>query len=240
MNEILEFLANYYLYVALGSLLIIVILILIIVLGNKRKKKKEKEEMVNIGEIKTGTIDDVANNINKMTQNEMDMEMLKPEEVSEVTQVIPSITPVSEIAPNPVAETAPSVEPVVEPEMVENKINAEPINPTPVVESAPVSIEPVKEEQVQNTVENVEVSIPVIDPVVPNIETIAPVVEAPTPETVIKENIEPAPVVNEIAPEPVEVPKETIKEEPLEMFGIEEPKPQGTAVQGFSSVNVEK
>ena len=43
MDKIMEFLAQYYLYVALGSLGIIIILVLIIIIGNSKKKRKQKE-----------------------------------------------------------------------------------------------------------------------------------------------------------------------------------------------------
>ena len=104
MNSILEFLAENYLYVAMGSLFVIILLIVIIIVSNKKANKKEKEEMVNIGDIKTGSIDEVAGSMSMENDSE-----LQPQSIGELTQSIPVIEKAPE-ATKPV-ETAPVVEP---------------------------------------------------------------------------------------------------------------------------------
>ena len=60
MDKIMEFLAQYYLYVALGSLGIIIILVLIIIIGNSKKKRKQKEVIANIPNMQMGVVNNVV------------------------------------------------------------------------------------------------------------------------------------------------------------------------------------
>ena len=187
MDKIMEFLAQYYLYVALGSLGIIIILVLIIIIGNSKKKRKQKEVIANIPNMQMG----VVNNVNQPMQ---------PQGVAGVNQTMPiNEVPQAQQAVNSMSSLEKSLTPSNE------EFNAmlggipEPVSP---VESAPV---------------------------VPASPVEAPVQSAP---------VEPVPEIEApVVAEPAVV-------EPLEVFGVsteeENPTPKGTAVAGFSSVNVEK
>ena len=191
MDKIMEFLAQYYLYVALGSLGIIIILVLIIIIGNSKKKRKQKEVIANIPNMQMG----VVNNVNQPMQ---------PQGVAGVNQPMPiNEVPQAQQAVNSMSSLEKSLTPSNE------EFNAmlggipEPASPVEMpVESAPV-----------------EPASPVE----------APVESAP---------VEPVPEIEApVVAEPAVV-------EPLEVFGVsteeENPAPKGTAVAGFSSVNVEK
>ena len=191
MDKIMEFLAQYYLYVALGSLGIIIILVLIIIIGNSKKKRKQKGVIANIPNMQMG----VVNNVNQPMQ---------PQGVAGVNQPMPiNEVPQAQQAVNSMSSLEKSLTPSNE------EFNAmlggipEPASPVEMpVESAPV-----------------EPASPVE----------APVESAP---------VEPVPEIEApVVAEPAVV-------EPLEVFGVsteeENPTPKGTAVAGFSSVNVEK
>ena len=206
MDKIMEFLAQYYLYVALGSLGIIIILVLIIIIGNSKKKRKQKGVIANIPNMQMG----VVNNVNQPMQ---------PQGVAGVNQPMPiNEVPQAQQAVNSMSSLEKSLTPSNE------EFNAmlggipEPASPVEMpVESAPV--EPAS--PVEAPVESAPV-----EPVSP-VE--APVESAP---------VEPVPEIEApVVAEPAVV-------EPLEVFGVsteeENPTPKGTAVAGFSSVNVEK
>ena len=118
MNQVLEFLAENYIYVAGGSAVLIVILLLIIAFGNKKKKKNDANGM-----------------------NVTDASVLQPQSISEIS--VPNTT-VSE----PVFEQVPFVNSIQEPvnesvpvqEMPASTPVVEPVVPVmePVNESVPV------------------------------------------------------------------------------------------------------
>jgi len=249
MNEVLEFLAENYIYVAGGSLLVIVILILIIVLGNKKDKKVAKSSTVSMDSFEPGVVSDIAvsmpevNSVQEPVQNAstvsepMPFVNLEAEPVNEETSVFVS------------NDLEPISEPVTIPEVtlennVQNEIS-EPISNENVV----TEVELPKEESVEAEVQiagepevstQVEVDIPVIEtPVVSSEESnlkeeatvvIEPVVDVP--ETISTEVV--AEEVKEAEPEKTSVLDQ------LEVFDVEEPSPKGSAVSGFSSVNIEK
>ena len=221
MDKIMEFLAQYYLYVALGTLVIIIILVLIIIIGNSKKKRKQKEVIANIPNMQMG----VVNNVNQPMQ---------PQGVAGVNQPMPiNEVPQAQQAVNSMSSLEKSLTPSNE------EFNAmlggipEPVSPVEApVQSAPV--EPVA--PVEAPVESAPV-----EPVSP-VE--APVQSAPVePASPVEAPVQSAPV--EPVPE-IEAPvvAEPAVVEPLEVFGVsteeENPTPKGTAVAGFSSVNVEK
>ena len=221
MDKIMEFLAQYYLYVALGSLGIIIILVLIIIIGNSKKKRKQKGVIANIPNMQMG----VVNNVNQPMQ---------PQGVAGVNQPMPiNEVPQAQQAVNSMSSLEKSLTPSNE------EFNAmlggipEPVSPVESpVQSAPVeSVAPV-EMPVQSA------------PVEPVSPVEAPVQSAPVePVSPVEAPVESAPV--EPVPE-IEAPvvAEPAVVEPLEVFGVsteeENPTPKGTAVAGFSSVNVEK
>ena len=173
MNQVLEFLAENYIYVAGGSLGIIIILIIIIAIGNKKNKNKVSENVS-------------AN----------DMAAIAPQPITGVEPVQePSLEAVPPVSTTPVETVTNVAEGVfsnpsaaVEPTKVVEQ-------PTPVVEtpvepaaSAPVhevfspvnapSTEPVTEAPF--IVPSVGESAPSVEPVVqPMPEAVAPVVETP-------------------------------------------------------------
>ena len=137
MNQILEFLAENYIYVAGGSAVLIVILLLIIAFGNKKKKK---------------------NDVNGM--NVSDASVLQPQNINELgIQNTPVAEPVFEQVPfvnsvqEPVNEAAsvqemPVSTPVVEPVAPV----MEPVNEAVPVQEMPVST-PVVEEKKDESLE---------------------------------------------------------------------------------------
>lgn len=164
MNQVLEFLAENYIYVAAGSLVLIIILIIIIAVGNKKKNKSESKDMVDMSNIQTGSINDVASNMNQMNNN------MQPQNISEITQTIPVYNSMDGMN-------------------VQQEIGAP----------------------------NIGVQEPAMEPVAPTIP------------------VEPVPTMEPVAPV-----KSADSVEELEMFDITDDKPKGSAVSGFSSVNIEK
>jgi hypothetical protein len=166
MDKIMEFLVQYYLYVALGSLAIIIVLILIIVLGNKKRKKKEESEMVNIGDIKTGSVMDVANNMNPA--NNLSME---PQNIGELTQSIPVVEPTSVFVtessePTSVSEAPINTEisqPIVPEEPINKPIEAIPVTSIQEEVGSPVIGETVQQQApIPEPVVEIPIEIPVI------------------------------------------------------------------------------
>ena len=102
MNQVLEFLAENYIYVAGGSAAIIVILLIIIAVGNKKGKNR------------------MEGNMNPANFAASDAAALQPQNIDEVGPAVP----VQEPAFNPVepvvvpeVPVVPTVEPAVEPEV---------------------------------------------------------------------------------------------------------------------------
>ena len=224
MNQVLEFLAENYIYVASGSLVLIIILIIIIAVGNKKKNKSESKDMVDMSNIQTGSINDVASNMNQMNNN------MQPHNISEITQTIPVYNSMDGMnvqqeigAPN-IGVQEPVMEPVTPTIPVEPVPTMEPVAPT-------IPVEPVP------TMESVAPTIPV-EPV-PTMEPVAPTIPVepvPTMEPVVPTMpVEPVPTMEPVAPV-----KSADSVEELEMFDITDDKPKGSAVSGFSSVNIEK
>ena len=141
MDKIMEFLAQYYLYVALGSLGIIIILVLIIIIGNSKKKRKQKEVIANIPNMQMG----VVNNVNQPMQ---------PQGVAGVNQTMPiNEVPQAQQAVNSMSSLEKSLTPsneefnamlggIPEPvSPVESPVQSAPVEPVSPVE-APVVAEP--------------------------------------------------------------------------------------------------
>ena len=159
MNQVLEFLAENYIYVAGGSLGIIIILIIIIAIGNKKNKNKVSENVS-------------AN----------DMAAIAPQPITGVEPVQePSLEAVPPVSTTPVETVTNVAEGVfsnpsaaVEPTKVVEQ-------PTPVVETP---VEPVASAPVQEVFSpvNAPVSEPVVEapvPEMPTVEPVAPAVETP-------------------------------------------------------------
>ena len=159
MNQVLEFLAENYIYVAGGSLGIIIILIIIIAIGNKKNKNKVSENVS-------------AN----------DMAAIAPQPITGVEPVQePSLEAVPPVSTTPVETVTNVAEGVfsnpsaaVEPTKVVEQ-------PTPVVETP---VEPVASASVQEVFSpvNAPVSEPVVEapvPEMPAVEPVAPAVETP-------------------------------------------------------------
>ena len=159
MNQVLEFLAENYIYVAGGSLGIIIILIIIIAIGNKKNKNKVSENVS-------------AN----------DMAAIAPQPITGVEPVQePSLEAVPPVSTTPVETVTNVAEGVfsnpsaaVEPTKVVEQ-------PTPVVETP---VEPVASASVQEVFSpvNAPVSEPVVEapvPEMPIVEPVAPAVETP-------------------------------------------------------------
>ena len=129
MNQVLEFLAENYIYVAGGSAVVIVILLIIIAIGNKKGKKVAPE-----------------------VQSFNDAQALQPQNINEVGPVAPVTEPMLESVPvtEPSAFGAPTVPevpaaPSVEPEAPMVSVPETPapsIQLMPEVPAAPVA-EPV-------------------------------------------------------------------------------------------------
>lgn len=159
MNQVLEFLAENYIYVAGGSLGIIIILIIIIAIGNKKNKNKVSENVS-------------AN----------DMAAIAPQPITGVEPVQePSLEAVPPVSTTPVETVTNVAEGVfsnpsaaVEPTKVVEQ-------PTPIVETP---VEPVASAPVQEVFSpvNAPVSEPVVEapvPEMPTVEPVAPAVETP-------------------------------------------------------------
>lgn len=64
MEKIMDFLVENYVYVAAISGFLIIVLLGVIIAGNKNRKKAKEPDMVSISDVNTGTINDVAANLN--------------------------------------------------------------------------------------------------------------------------------------------------------------------------------
>ena len=173
MNQVLEFLAENYIYVAGGSLGIIIILIIIIAIGNKKNKNKVSENVS-------------AN----------DMAAIAPQPITGVEPVQePSLEAVPPVSTTPVETVTNVAEGVFSNPSAAVEPNKVVEQPTPVVETP---VEPVASASVQEVfspvnapstepvteapfmVPSVGESAPSVEPVVqPMPETVAPVVETP-------------------------------------------------------------
>lgn len=198
MNQVLEFLAENYIYVAGGSLGIIIILIIIIAIGNKKNKNKVSEnvsanDMAAIApqpitgvepvqEPSLEAVPPVSTTPVETVTNVAEGVFSNPSAAVEPTKVVEQPTPVEPVASAPVQEVfssvnAPVSEPVVEAPLPEMPA-VEPVVPTePVVETP---VEPVASTPVQDVFSpvNAPVSEPVVEAPVPEMPTVEPVVPA--------------------------------------------------------------
>ena len=213
MNQVLEFLAENYIYVAGGSLGIIIILIIIIAIGNKKNKSKMSENVS-------------AN----------DMAAIAPQPITGVEPVQePSLEAVPPVSTTPVETVTNVAEGVfsnpsaaVEPAKVVEQpasVVETPVAPEMSVASAPVQevFSPVDAPVSEPVVEASVPEMPAVEPVVPT----EPAVEMPTIETPVETPVAP---VEPAASEPTaqfdmanvntttEVKKDTSD---LEVFNIE-------------------
>ena len=236
MNQVLEFLSENYIYVAGGSLVLIIILIIIIALGNK--KKIENAGMVNFNDMQVGSVTDVAQNMNQMNPN-----MPHTQNVSDVQLNNQAINSIGNSVVEPTTiPIQPQNEPLMQnnnvgqPNMSVQNFGVAPVEPSPIntpVEPAPVESSPINPPVEPAPVESSPINIPVKPAPVESSPINIPVKPAPVESSPINTPVEPAPVESS----PINTPVE-----PLEMFGIEEvpSQPKGSAVAGFSSVNIEK
>ena len=153
MNQILEFLAENYIYVTGISALIIIILLIIIAIGNKKDKNK----------------------VGNVTQS--DMKAIEPQPISEVGPIVPEVSTVGATQPNNfVAEPVVNAPEQSVPEPVVNMTESNPVPETPAYNPEPVvsAPEPVVNMAEPNTVPETPVYNP--EPVV-NISEPNPVPE---------------------------------------------------------------
>ena len=252
MNQVLEFLSENYIYVAGGSLVLIIILIIIIALGNKKKKKIENAGMVNFNDMQVGSVTDVAQNMNQMNPN-----MPHTQNVSDVQLNNQAINSIGNSVVEPTTiPIQPQNEPLMQnnnvgqPNMSVQNFGVAPVELSPIntpVETAPVEPSPINTPVEPAPVESSPINIPVEPAPVEPSPINTPVEPAPVESSPINTPVEPAPVepspINTpVEPAPVESSPINTPVEPLEMFGIEEVPSQakGSAVAGFSSVNIEK
>ena len=225
MNQVLEFLAENYIYVAGGSLGIIIILIIIIAIGNKKNKNKVSEnvsanDMAAIApqpitgvepvqEPSLEAVPPVSTTPVETVTNVAEGVFSNPSAAVEPTKVVEQPTPVEPVASAPVQEVfssvnAPSTEPVTEaivPSVGESAPSVE-----PVVQPMPEAVAPVVETPVAPVA-----SAPVQEVFSPvNAPVSEPVVEAPVPEM---------PTVEPVAPA-VETPVAPATSEPTEQFDM--------------------
>ena len=159
MNQVLEFLAENYIYVAGGSLGIIIILIIIIAIGNKKNKNKVSENVS-------------AN----------DMAAIAPQPITGVEPLQePTLEAVPPVSTTPVETVTNVAEGVFSNPSAAVEPNKVVEQPTPVVETPvePGASAPVHE--VFSPV-NAPVSEPVVEapvPEMPTVEPVAPAVETP-------------------------------------------------------------
>ena len=202
MNQVLEFLAENYIYVAGGSLGIIIILIIIIAIGNKKNKNKMSENvsandmaaiapqpitgvepvqepsLEAVPPVSTTPVETVANVAEGVFSN--------PSASVEPAKVVEQPTPVVEtpvapemsVASAPVQEVfssvnAPSTEPVTEAPFIVPSVGESAPSVEPVVQPMPEAVAPVE----------AVASAPVQEVFSPvNAPVSEPVVEAPVPE----------------------------------------------------------
>lgn len=157
MEEIMNFLVENYIYVALGSLFLIIVLIGIVVSSNRKRKKANNPDMVSMSDVTTGSINDVANNLNP--QNDMEMPVgMKPLNVAEVypsqNQSV-SEEPVSKDLYAPMGSVP--VEPVQPVEPIQPEIPEELLAPmgdvSPVFSNQPVNEPVIESRPIEPTLE---------------------------------------------------------------------------------------
>ena len=232
MNQVLEFLAENYIYVAGGSLGIIIILIIIIAIGNKKNKNKVSEnvsanDMAAIApqpitgvepvqEPSLEAVPPVSTTPVETVTNVAEGVFSNPSAAVEPTKVVEQPTPVVETLVEPVARApvqevfssvnAPSTEPVTEAPFIVPSVGESVPNVEPVVQPMPEAVAPVVETPVEPVA-----SAPVQEVFSPvNAPVSEPVVEAPVPEM---------PTVEPVAPA-VETPVAPATSEPTEQFDM--------------------
>ena len=220
MNQVLEFLAENYIYVAGGSLGIIIILIIIIAIGNKKNKNKvcenvsandmaaiapqpitgvepvQEPSLEAVPPVSTTPVETVTNVAEGVFSN--------PSAAVEPTKVVEQPTPVEPVASAPVQEVfssvnAPSTQPVTEAPFVVPSVGESTPSVEPVVQPMPETVAPVVDTPVAPVasapVQEVFSSV--------NAPVSEPVVEAPVPEIPAVEPVVPTEPVVETPVEPV-------------------------------------
>lgn len=220
MNQVLEFLAENYIYVAGGSLGIIIILIIIIAIGNKKNKNKVSEnvsanDMAAIApqpitgvepvqEPSLEAVPPVSTTPVETVTNVAEGVFSNPSAAVEPTKVVEQPTPVEPVASAPVQEVfssvnAPSTEPVTEAPFVVPSVGESTPSVEPVVQPMPETVAPVVDTPVAPVasapVQEVFSSV--------NAPVSEPVVEAPVPEMPAVEPVVPTEPVVETPVEPV-------------------------------------
>lgn len=118
MEEIMDFLVDNYVYVAAISGFLIIVLLGVVISGSRKRKKEKEPDMVSISDVNTGTVNDVAMNLNM--QNSMHMQRgVEPLKVNEVPSSVGSTMQNQNPMPNnmegmePISEVRPvsSLEP---------------------------------------------------------------------------------------------------------------------------------
>ena len=220
MNQVLEFLAENYIYVAGGSLGIIIILIIIIAIGNKKNKNKVSEnvsanDMAAIApqpitgvepvqEPSLEAVPPVSTTPVETVTNVAEGVFSNPSAAVEPTKVVEQPTPVEPVASAPVQEVfssvnAPSTQPVTEAPFVVPSVGESTPSVEPVVQPMPETVAPVVDTPVAPVasapVQEVFSSV--------NAPVSEPVVEAPVPEMPAVEPVVPTEPVVETPVEPV-------------------------------------
>jgi hypothetical protein len=202
MEQIMNILVDNYIYVALGSAFLIIVLIGIVVSSNRKRKKAKNPDMVSMSDVTTGSINDVANNLNAQKNPEMPagMQPLNVAEVRPSTNNQP-VAPVAEEA-IPQELYAPMGNAAVAPN--------EEVKPVPTVDVNPYG-----------NVEKPAISEPSFQPVFGS-ETVAePVAPQSTQEIPATPVVEPVQEV-QINPAPV-VPTPSVQPEVLDIEGDAQP-----------------
>ena len=171
MNQVLEFLAENYIYVAGGSLGIIIILIIIIAIGNKKNKNKVSEKVSAndmaaiapqpitgvepVQEPSLEAVPPVSTTPVETVTNVAEGVFSNPSAAVEPTKVVEQPTPVVETPVEPVASApvqevfspvnAPSAEPVTEAPFIVPSVGESAPSVEPVVQPMPEAVAPVVE-----------------------------------------------------------------------------------------------
>lgn len=145
-NGVVIFLEEYYVYVVGAGLIIILMLIGLLASSRKaRKASKDEEPMANINDVNTGSINDVANNLQSDIMQPIDV-VTFPEENSTVTNNEPIVSGLTDTVP-----TAPTdiiaFEPIAQPEVTATQTVAPSVVP---VSSMPDIATPIVNEVITN------------------------------------------------------------------------------------------
>ena len=234
MNQVLEFLAENYIYVAGGSLGIIIILIIIIAIGNKKNKNKVSEnvsanDMAAIApqpitgvepvqEPSLEAVPPVSTTPVETVTNVAESVFSNPSAAVEPTKVVEQPTPVEPVASAPVQEVfssvnAPSTEPVTEAPFIVPSVGENAPSVEPVVQPMPEVVAPVVDTPVETPVAPVA---PVAS--APVQEVFSPV-NAPVSETVVESPVPEMPTVEPVA-QAVETPVAPATSESTEQFNM--------------------